>query len=47
MFLEKKKYLKPTAYWLFSLLLILFIIILVGGLTRLTDSVYQSLNGKL
>ena len=38
MFLEKKKYLKPTAYWLFSLLLILFIIILVGGLTRLTDS---------
>ena len=38
MFLEKKEYLKPAAYWLFSLLLILFIIILLGGLTRLTDS---------
>ena len=38
MFLEKKEYIKPTTYWLFSLLFILFIIILVGGLTRLTDS---------
>tara|TARA_B100000586_G_scaffold106012_1_gene76011 strand:+ start:2709 stop:3737 length:1029 start_codon:yes stop_codon:yes gene_type:complete len=38
MFLEKKEYLKPAAYWLFSLLFILFIIILLGGLTRLTDS---------
>ncbi len=38
MFLEKKEYLKLAAYWLFSLLLILFIIILLGGLTRLTDS---------
>ena len=38
MFLEKKEYLKPVAYWLFSLLVLLFIIILVGGLTRLTDS---------
>jgi len=38
MFLEKKEYLKPAAYWLFSLLFILFIIVLLGGLTRLTDS---------
>ena len=38
MFLEKKEYIKPTTYWLFSLLLILFVIILIGGLTRLTDS---------
>tara|TARA_B100000029_G_scaffold505426_1_gene586109 strand:- start:962 stop:1999 length:1038 start_codon:yes stop_codon:yes gene_type:complete len=38
MFLEKKEYQKLTVYWLSSLLLMLFIIILVGGLTRLTDS---------
>jgi len=38
MFLQKKEYLKSTTYWLASLLLFLFIIVLVGGLTRLTDS---------
>jgi len=38
MFLEKIEYRKIVAYWLFSLLFILFVIILVGGLTRLTDS---------
>ena len=38
MFLEKIEYRKIVAYWLFSLLFILFIIILIGGLTRLTDS---------
>ena len=38
MFLEKIEYRKIVAYWLFSLLFILFVIILIGGLTRLTDS---------
>ena len=38
MFLKKKEYLKLTSYWLYSLLAFLFIIIIVGGLTRLTDS---------
>tara|TARA_B100000959_G_scaffold281942_1_gene347239 strand:+ start:642 stop:1670 length:1029 start_codon:yes stop_codon:yes gene_type:complete len=38
MFLEKKKYLKSSTYWLASLLIFLFIIVLIGGLTRLTDS---------
>ena len=38
MFLEKKAYLKSTTYWLASLLIFLFIIVLIGGLTRLTES---------
>jgi len=38
MFLEKKEYQKPTLLWLSSLLITLFIIVIVGGLTRLTDS---------
>tara|TARA_B100000029_G_scaffold237851_1_gene234907 strand:- start:6523 stop:7551 length:1029 start_codon:yes stop_codon:yes gene_type:complete len=38
MFLQKKEYVKLTSYWLSSLLFLLFIIIMVGGLTRLTDS---------
>jgi len=38
MFLKKKEYLKATSYWLYSLLVFLFLIIIVGGLTRLTDS---------
>ncbi len=38
MFLEKKQYQKHIIYWLYSLLLFLLIIVVVGGLTRLTDS---------
>ena len=38
MFLEKKEYQKPVIFWLSSLLVMLFIIVMVGGLTRLTDS---------
>jgi len=38
MFLKKKEYLKLASYWLSSLLIFLFLIIFVGGLTRLTDS---------
>jgi len=38
MFLEKIEYKKYTIYWFYSLLFFLFVIIIVGGLTRLTDS---------
>ena len=38
MFIEKKEYQKQVILWLLSLLIMLFIIVMVGGLTRLTDS---------
>ena len=34
----KKEYLKFINYWLISLLIFIAIIVIVGGLTRLTDS---------
>ena len=38
MFIEKKEYQKQVILWLLSFLIMLFIIVMVGGLTRLTDS---------
>ena len=38
MFLEKIEHKKLVVFWLSSLLITLFIIVMVGGLTRLTDS---------
>ena len=34
----RKEYLKFINYWLISLLIFIAIIVIVGGLTRLTDS---------
>ena len=38
MLLNKKEYYSTVSYWLISLLLFLVLIVIVGGLTRLTDS---------
>ena len=37
-FLENKAYNKIFSYWLVSLITFIFLMIVVGGLTRLTDS---------
>ncbi len=36
--LAKKNYQKVFLYWLFSLIVLLVLMIIIGGLTRLTDS---------
>ena len=41
MFQKEEKVEKLFFYWLFSSLILVFLIIVIGGLTRLTNSGYQ------